>query len=195
MTERHTAPVGRQVASGVASPKFFLEKIFWGTKCLLWASNSIFVCDAASQSTKWLDMLKILTCGPLAPPGYAYTSSFKKRSAEQAIKSEPGRAGKLLLFVLSKPAKPCILVSRLQKATVTLSISVLRLWIHQHVKCVQGPMAARPDHHFQLEPHKSHWLEGIFRMRKYLRVCKSLMEDVAPATYPGGSKSRQVIFI
>jgi len=56
-------------------------------------------------------------------------------------------------------------------------------------------MAARPDHHFQLEPHKSHWLEGIFRMRKYLRVCKSLMEDVAPATYPGGSKSRQVIFI
>lgn len=38
------------------------------------------------------------------------------------LKSEPGRAGNPLLFVLPKYHGPCILSSRLQKVTVTLQI-------------------------------------------------------------------------
>jgi len=51
------------VNSGVASPKFL------GGPKWLQPSNSIFVWHAASQSTKWLDMLNIW--GGPGPPGYA----------------------------------------------------------------------------------------------------------------------------
>jgi len=46
------------------------------------------------------------------------SSSYKTRSAAQAIKSEPARAGKLL-FVPPKLPEPCIMGSRLHQATVT----------------------------------------------------------------------------
>jgi len=39
----------------MASPKFWEGQNAW-----VWASNSVFVWDAASQSEKWLDMLNIL---------------------------------------------------------------------------------------------------------------------------------------
>jgi len=48
------------------------------------------------------------------------STSYKMRSAAQARKGVPGRTGKLLLLVLSKPPKPWLLGSCLQKATVTL---------------------------------------------------------------------------
>jgi len=58
------------MASGIASPKYFGEdKNVGSLKCLTLARNSIFVWDAASQSKKSLDMLKIWgNYGPLAPP-------------------------------------------------------------------------------------------------------------------------------
>ena len=54
-------------ASGIANPKL------WGPKVWLQVNNNIFVWEAASQSTKWLNMLKIWgACPPGLFPGYAY---------------------------------------------------------------------------------------------------------------------------
>ena len=52
---------------GVASPKFC-----GGPKCLTLGEQQYFCLDAASQSTKWLDMLKIWGLWSPGPPGYAY---------------------------------------------------------------------------------------------------------------------------
>jgi len=49
-------------------------KIFWGAKnlgwmiCLILGEQQYFVCVTASQSTKWLDLLKIW--GDMVTPGY-----------------------------------------------------------------------------------------------------------------------------
>ena len=57
------------MGSSVGSPKFWEgQKFGGGQNVWLCTSNSMFVCDAASQSTKWLDMLKILgTSSPALP--------------------------------------------------------------------------------------------------------------------------------
>jgi len=54
--------------SGVANPKL------WGRNVWLQANNITFVWDAASQSTKLLDLLKFGAHGPLGSPGYTYGS-------------------------------------------------------------------------------------------------------------------------
>jgi len=48
-----------RVDSGVASSKFGRLKIWGGLKCLALSEQQYFCLDAASQSTKLLDMLKI----------------------------------------------------------------------------------------------------------------------------------------
>ena len=53
---KRVLPNGLWLFSGVVSPNFF------------WESNNIFVWDAPSQSTKWLDMLKIWETWPPGPP-------------------------------------------------------------------------------------------------------------------------------
>jgi len=62
------------MGSSVGSPKFWEgQKFGGGQNVWLCTSNSMFVCDAASQSTKWLDMLNILGTSPSGlPPGYVH---------------------------------------------------------------------------------------------------------------------------
>ena len=68
--------------SGVAKPKFWGgPKKFWGAKIFEFRRATAFLWDTASQSTKWLDMLKIW--GGMvswAPHGYDYDSNSKQGS-------------------------------------------------------------------------------------------------------------------
>jgi len=45
-----------------------------GTKCLILGDQQYFVWDTTSQSTKWIDILKIWGYGSLVSTGYAYVS-------------------------------------------------------------------------------------------------------------------------
>ena len=68
-------------SSGLARRKCWGSQNVWPK-----LSNSIFVWDAASQSAKWLDMLKILgRHGPLGPPGYAYEYHQRRCNAPKFI--------------------------------------------------------------------------------------------------------------
>ena len=74
---------------------FFHPKVQWRSQpkhIFFWqnvwyqASNSIFIWDTISQSTKWLDILII--CGgmaPWVPPGYAYASMGVRRGGKWAF--------------------------------------------------------------------------------------------------------------
>ena len=81
-TDCTTSPMW-QLFSDVASTKFGTSKILGGKNIWLSSSHSVFVWDAASQSTKWVDVQKIW--GEPWPPGYAYATAAHVRIRNKKI--------------------------------------------------------------------------------------------------------------
>jgi len=64
------------------------QNLFWVGQILILREQQHFVWDTTSQSTKWLDVLKILgEHGPLGPPGYAYGVKIDFEQEELVLRS------------------------------------------------------------------------------------------------------------
>ena len=104
-------------ASGVASPESWrCKKVLGRQNVWLWASDSIFVWATASQSTKWLDMLKISgSHSPLSPNLMGVRRKF----------SRGGKVDNLLIFFrLLAMQRKWTYTKKMSNDTATVAYSV-----------------------------------------------------------------------